>query len=663
SEMQQPLPPLAQLGLSTQSPPAIQPPRTQPSALEPDYVGLHELYLDYNGHPDVYLEQRVQEWAQGHCQTGDVFAGEEIIGMSQLARQTPMELGWSLWNSHSICLQRCPDIATADIRLTRWRMVATVTENAATFPVVAAQGNTEELGEQNTKEKRPTATYTFARYQPAGSSILEDLVKNNVVVLADSANNWPSMTKLVAMPFVPILFRTHKDEPAHCIVNSRITSGLNKTKQAQGFHEYGLDNFSVPVVHERWLEYQRQKYRQWCDSLKDDRIVQTQVSNAVETVSCQNSPILGPAMCRGCVTRQTDSQCRFRYIRVNTRLDVTMRDRSKFTRYIAAPMFASQADSASMALVVKPAPVSLVMVELSGEDGSATTPAGWSELYSLFMTAPTLLKALSVIASVIVEDSSTTPLTSLEYGVLPEYGCSAAPCIYRTISPGFRQVCDMCATSIMSVCFTCCMCATEMCVDCFSEWDDNNFKPRVLLGQAANKGVTRKVDDGSNGARRFNRCKQPNRKDDPDLHLQSQHKKCQFMRVSQFSAADINQVMEKVKSVVSLDDIYPAFSRISSAGVISDAMAQAFAAKIELIEKRTREMYPHEPWELPVLYVQPDELTTAEFSCLWRRGVVVVVRGLLPVLNSEIWQPEWWIKNFGSEIVGILDCADGAKPV
>ncbi|KAJ2796784.1 hypothetical protein H4S07_006118, partial [Coemansia furcata] len=147
------------------------------------------------------------------------------------------------------------------------------------------------------------------------------------------------------------------------------------------------------------------------------------------------------------------------------------------------------------------------------------------------------------------------------------------------------------------------------------------------------------------------------------LCLQAQHKKQQFIRVSQFSAADIHQVLEKVHGIIDLGAIYPKLSTISCAGGISNTSAQVFAAKINQIEQRTHDMYPHAAWELPVIYVQADELSTAEFSCLWRRGVVVVVRGLLSSPESEIWQPEWWIKHFGDEVVSILDCANGAKPV
>ncbi|KAJ2884764.1 hypothetical protein H4R27_001876 [Coemansia aciculifera] len=367
----------------------------------------------------------------------------------------------------------------------------------------------------------------------------------------------------------------------------------------------------------------------------------------------------------GCVTRETNCGCRFHSIRVITKLDIVVDNESKLARYIVAPMFASQVDSARTPLIVKPAPDFRVIGDLAGgsRGGDAATSAEWSELYSLHMTAPTLLHALDIISPITVENDGVTPLTSLKYGVLPEYECSAVPCVYRAISPGFRQSCDMCTTSIMSVCFTCCMCATEMCAGCFSEWDDENPDPRVSQGKGPNRGTSLKADDGSNGARRYGYCKQFKGTGKLRLCLQSQHKRRQFVRLSQFSAANIRQVLEKVRNVIDLGDIYLKSNPISCAGVISDRSAQKFAAKVAQIEQRTREMYPHEDWELPVMYVQVDELSTAELSCLWQRGVVVVMRGLLSALNSEIWQPEWWIRNFGDEIVGILDCADGAKPV
>ncbi|PIA12884.1 Clavaminate synthase-like protein [Coemansia reversa NRRL 1564] len=81
------------------------------------------------------------------------------------------------------------------------------------------------------------------------------------------------------------------------------------------------------------------------------------------------------------------------------------------------------------------------------------------------------------------------------------------------------------------------------------------------------------------------------------------------------------------------------------------------------ITQRTRHTHPRAPWELPVAYVDADELSTREFSRLWSRGQVIVVRGLLSKLRAELWQPEWWISRFGYELVRVLDCARAAAPV
>ncbi|KAJ2448020.1 hypothetical protein GGF42_005260, partial [Coemansia sp. RSA 2424] len=556
------------------------------------------------------------------------------------------------------------DSSTSNDLLAKLLSPSETTEPSASLDVQPTMSKrvkraTAEEKESN-KSKRAAAATMLVRYQAAGLTIQDLLANERAVVRVTSPNNCPSVAELTATPFVPIVFMAHSEEPAHYILNCRTIAGAKTPSQTQGFHEYAINGFPVPVVPDRWLEYQRRKFRRWCRDEAGCKVVQ--LANEVDNTSCMCSPIHGPSMCRGCVTRQSDCPCRFRYIRVMTRLDVLAAGgSSKLRRYIVAPMFASQVDGAATSLAVKPTSISIAVGDLAS---SSAIPAGWSEFYSLFMTAPTLLRALDVIGPITFEHAVDMPAGSLEYGVLPEYGCSAAPCIYRTISPGSRQVCDLCSTSVMSVCFSCCMCATEMCVGCFSEWDDGSAEPRVAVGSSYNKAHSgSRSDDGGVSTRRYNHCKKFNGTSELSLHLQAQHRKRQFIRVSQFTAADIRQVVEKARGVVDLGSIYPELSQISSAGVISDTAAQAFTAKVARIEQRTRDMYPHAAWELPVIYVAADELSTAEFSCLWRQGIVVVVRGLLSALNGALWQPEWWIKNFGDEKVSILDCARKAEPV
>ncbi|KAJ2415242.1 hypothetical protein GGI10_001825 [Coemansia sp. RSA 2530] len=521
------------------------------------------------------------------------------------------------------------------------------------------RGNRTTAEEKRTnKEKRTAAIKACERSQAAGHSIQDHLADQKVVTRSESPYNWPSMAELKAAPFVPIVFRALEDEPSHYIVDCRRSHNAKVLTQTQGFQEFAVDGFPVPVVPDRWLAHQIQKYEQWQSSEPD--CVDVRVELSFDDRTCQTSSTLGPPMCRGCITRQVDCSCRFKFIRGFTELNVAMSNNAGLKRYIIAPVFATQVDGELESLVVEPASVSLFVGDYSG---SSTTPAAWREFYCLYLTAPTLLLSLGAISATTVERPDATPETSLVYGVHPKYGCSAMPCIYRTISPGFRQSCDVCATSIMSVCFTCCSCGAEMCIGCFSEWDDSDLDQRVLTSHGTIPVANLGPDDPSSWAKRYSHCKKFNGNGDLSLRLQAQHQKQQFIRVSQFTAADIRQVLGKVNSVISLDKVYPELNRISCAGVINDTEAQAFAAKIARIEDRTRRMYSHAKWEMPVMYVEADELSTAEFSCLWRSGVVIVVRGLLKKLDSDIWLPEWWIKHFGDEEVSILDCANGAKAV
>ncbi|KAJ2817602.1 hypothetical protein FBU31_006168, partial [Coemansia sp. 'formosensis'] len=178
------LPQLSQLPL---------PPQLPPFSQVPDLSGLRELDRNYIGHRYAYVELLVHAWAQGHCQTGSSFAGEEITLMSQLARQSPYELGRSLRSSHSICLQRCPDAATADTRAPRWRMVAdnkstletrsvippnfsmlsqmvaTMAQYAAMLPAAMATTNTSAP-----EEHRPPRRAAAARVSGYGEMLLPD---------------------------------------------------------------------------------------------------------------------------------------------------------------------------------------------------------------------------------------------------------------------------------------------------------------------------------------------------------------------------------------------------------------------------------------------------------------------------------------------------------
>ncbi|KAJ2580850.1 hypothetical protein GGH95_002374, partial [Coemansia sp. RSA 1836] len=121
---------------------------------------------------------------------------------------------------------------------------------------------TAEEKESN-KSKRAAASTMLVRYQAAGLTIQDLLANKRAVVRVTSPNNCPSVAELTATPFVPIVFMAHSEEPAHYILNCRTIAGAKTPSQTQGFHEYAIDGFPVPVVPDRWLEYQRRKFRRW----------------------------------------------------------------------------------------------------------------------------------------------------------------------------------------------------------------------------------------------------------------------------------------------------------------------------------------------------------------------------------------------------------------
>ncbi|KAJ1743773.1 hypothetical protein LPJ68_000716, partial [Coemansia sp. RSA 1086] len=134
----------------------------------------------------------------------------------------------------------------------------------------------------------------------------------------------------------------------------------------------------------------------------------------------------------------------------------------------------------------------------------------------------------------------------------------------------------------------------------------------------------------------------------------------QFIRISQFTREDVQHVQSKVQQVLAHEHMMPT---IDCCGKLDAYELEKFHIKIQQICQRTGDTHPHRPWELPVIYVKPGELSTGEFSRLWRRGMVVVVQGLLQALDGVIWQPDWWINNFGFEMVNVLDCSSNGQLV
>ncbi|KAJ2119898.1 hypothetical protein IW147_005487 [Coemansia sp. RSA 720] len=454
------------------------------------------------------------------------------------------------------------------------------------------------------------------RIKKSAESIKIDIMASNEIVCVRSANNHPDASHFVRIrDFVPLVFPATADEPSHAIVEPRVIKHLGKNRrQVQPIHEYAIDGFPSPVDPERWLGQQRLKYEGWLQQTVGCTSVS--MENQILKGRCLTTEPYGAAMCRGCIGRQSDGHCGFRYVRMVTKLHAVLSNGEEFVRYLLVPMFESVPQEKMSKLIVAPLVIPAPLTEngdehnsvdlcLSSNDGYDRKPAGWSTFYNLFMTARTLQHVLDMLSKVLgpSDEMPTYVGDSALYGVHPQLKCSTAPCLYRPLTLGSRQFCDMCRTSILSTYYACAMCMQEICPRCFAEWDDSCTDTRII---------------------------------DPE------------------------RMREKLDHVLSFEHMSP---NIDCGGILNEDDLRFFHDKRARIHQRTRRTYAHEPWELPVIYVEPDELTTAEFSRLWRGGEVVVVRGLLHSLDSTLWKPDWWIKNFGFEMVNVLDCNRDAEPV
>ncbi|KAJ1931936.1 hypothetical protein EC988_009623, partial [Linderina pennispora] len=184
------------------------------------------------------------------------------------------------------------------------------------------------------------------------------------------------------------------------------------------------------------------------------------------------------------------------------------------------------------------------------------------------------------------------------YGQHPALLCSAAPVIYRDLHLGTRQTCDVCRTTITAVYLSCSSCALEVCHRCFAEWDDTDVTHRV----SHSIGVPGGVYTAETRPKDIAKCKRITNRMVGLPVLWLFHRKSQFVRVSQYTPADVEFISERVHAVAQNGhaDIPPATDEVE--------------IKIRRIQQRTREQLSLADWELAPLYVDKDELTADEFS-------------------------------------------------
>ncbi|KAJ1733672.1 hypothetical protein LPJ61_001447 [Coemansia biformis] len=365
-------------------------------------------------------------------------------------------------------------------------------------------------------------------------------------------------------------------EPAHVLA-----SGREESTHVQAPFEYQSEVFSVPEDPLLWRHMQQRKYSHWAAMHPSCRRVTVKL--VPQPSLCRTASRFHQPQCRVCIARTGGKRCRFADVRYITQLTIELVRGATATRYLICPAFRSQIEKAP-AIRQQIAPITLPGDRVVYGDES------WIEFHILCQTVASikslLRRELAVVRDVLVHeargfgngcisffDTAVLPQLVLDGGanaVHPLYGCSPTPCILRRVPFGAHQKCDMCLAPIFSTYFSCCLCMVEYCVDCYSEWDDSDVTERCYVFEKGTRhGEDTKGDAQTDSGIAMSYCKRFTfHESDKAITHSTRHKKCQFVRMSHFSEAELELMLRKANRIVQycdlLDETQPAgYSSIS----------------------------------------------------------------------------------------------------
>jgi hypothetical protein len=166
----------------------------------------------------------------------------------------------------------------------------------------------------------------------------------------------------------------------------------------------------------------------------------------------------------------------------------------------------------------------------------------------------------------------------------------------RRREAGVRPVCDGCATTIFSGHFMCCCCGREVCLDCYSEWDDS-------------------MDVGWENV---DTCSRRRR-----------HTKKQMVPFTLFEREELRRLLKDVKSFPLGKDVLGSIPRS-----FPRARTEGF---------------------LPFIKASVDGISETEFQFLWGLGEPIVVTGCLERFKVS-WTPEHFIQQYGNDKCMLVNC-------
>ncbi|KAJ2847079.1 hypothetical protein IWW36_004033 [Coemansia brasiliensis] len=499
-------------------------------------------------------------------------------------------------------------------------------------------------------------------------------------------------------------------EPSHVLVPPRENHSMIQAK-----FEYTIDEFITPEDPALWQHFQQKKYARWTELHASCK--QTTVRLIPQTTVCARTNKINQPQCRACIGRTGGKLCRFADVRYATEITIELENGTTALRYLICPVFRSQIEK-SPAIRQSVAPI--ILPENTVVDGDDS----WVELHVLCQTVSSI-KSLLRRELAVVRDVEVSELRGMSNGTIsfyssgpipqavqdengnplhPLYGCAPSPCILRKVPFGAHQKCDICSAPIFSTYFSCCLCMQEVCVECFTEWEDSGIMERCYSFE---KGAKSQSDAKRNMGLAY--CKRYTATEGhKPVTYSTQHKKRQFVRVSHFSEGELEMMMRKVNRIVQycdfLDETQP--SGYSSISLCANALGRGsqqnridnswITEVLDSIDKDTAVIaslgdadfgadpalrlgpndiykepetpgagpsnsqshyleaqwdtklkqlcsdskYPQFEWQTQPVYVSADNLSLREFARLWEEGRVVVVTNLLTEELQRKWTPQ-----------------------
>jgi len=169
----------------------------------------------------------------------------------------------------------------------------------------------------------------------------------------------------------------------------------------------------------------------------------------------------------------------------------------------------------------------------------------------------------------------------------------------RRREAGVRPVCDGCATTIFSGHFMCCCCGREICLDCYSEWDDS-------------------LDVGWENV---DSCSKRRR-----------HTKRQMVPFTLFDRGELERLLKDVRSFPLGNDLSesvpPSFPQVQTEGY------------------------------LPFTKISVEDISEGDFQMLWGLGEPIVLTDCLQRFQMS-WTPQHFIQNYDNVKCMLVNCKTG----